>query len=254
MKKILILTPFLLSLLFADTHLGKPISVSSAEETIVERDSRAERDVQHLNTRVSPDKIKAHFKKDHHRYDKRYSNFNYEDDAYYNDDGYYYGYYDTTGYFFNNIFFSYSRTYTYNDRCYRRGHFRESYPHHRRYIHHNFNNWNQIHCYAEPNHIVYGHYYDNHYYHENRHHSNYYESNHHYRTPPARMSVTRMNTPRTNVRVVDNRHYNNHYNSHRNHIENRHQPRSVTRMTTRNSHSNNHSNHHISRTHMQLRR
>ena len=268
MQKIFILSSLLISALLADNHLGEPISSSSLQKKIEQTKAALKKNQQmideatlqtnnreKLKTRLTPKRVKNSFKKDHHRYDKRYSNFDYDRNSYYNNDGYYYGYYDTTGYFYNNIFFTYNNQYTYNDRYYRRGHFSLGYPHRRHYVYHRFNDWNRVHCYREPNVMVRGHYYDRSYY--PRHH------NHHdtYRTP-SRMSVTRMNGSN---RQYTNRHYNNRNNysnhnmsrsyNHRNNYYNRNsnyrnntsQPRrNITRMTTRNSSSNRSSSRHMS--------
>ncbi len=151
MKKFVLMTSLLFSSLWADYNLGVPISSSQTVETTTTTTT---------TTRVSPDNIARAFREDDQRYDQRYSNFNYDNEGYYNDDGYYYGYYDTTGYFFNNIFFLYTLNFAYNDRRYRRGYFRPHRHHHRAYTHHSINNWNRTHRYREPNQIVYGHYYE----------------------------------------------------------------------------------------------
>ena len=46
------------------------------------------------------------FRKDDHRYDPRYRNFDYDRLGYSNNKGLYYGYFDHNGYFYNNIYFS----------------------------------------------------------------------------------------------------------------------------------------------------
>ena len=121
---------------------------------------------------------KQKFKRDDHRYDKRYHNFNYDQNGYYNDEGLYYGYYDQTGYFFNNIFFQYNAQYSYQDRVYQRGYFQPHHRHLRVYRYHNNNDWNRIHCYREPN-VVVREYYDNSptYYHDS-YQTHYYERDH----------------------------------------------------------------------------
>ena len=277
MQKIFLISGLLLSSLVADSALGTPITAQSIEKPIVQKP---------LRTRINPNqqtKVLSNnqrsFKKDHHRYDKRYENFDYERNTYYDDEGYEYGYYDTTGYFYNNIFFTYGNGYTYRDRYHRRGYFRHNHPHRRHYIHHRINDWNRVHCYREPNVIVYGNYYDRSYYPRNHRYSNSYyhndyRSNYHGQrehTPyrrPARMSVTRMNghtNSRTNSNHASNnransQNQNNHRNlspsNYSNHTRmntpransrptTRPQPRrSTTRMTTRRS-SNNHKNRHI---------
>jgi len=258
--------------ILADTSLGQKISVGTAQEQIVNGHSSqntAHSTNHQLETRVSPTNVKNSFKSDHHRYDKRYVNFNYDRDAYYNDEGLYFGYYDTTGYFFNNIFFAYNSNYSYNDRRYRRGFFRHGHRHHRRYIHHTFNDWNRIHCYREPNVIVRGHYYDrayyprsrphvtthNHYYsrpkynnqrdnsyrnnnHRNDHHRNSMRNDYHRpHNTPSRMSVTRMQDNRSNTRTPTRTQSNNYRNNtHRNSMQQGHRPSSShTRMNTRSS-------------------
>ncbi|HIP51615.1 MAG TPA: hypothetical protein EYG94_05945 [Campylobacterales bacterium] len=255
MKKILVVSSLLFSSLLADNSLGQKISIAPATETIVQtqaplrtrvnpnQQTRTQEHVQQnrptqLQTRVAPKNIKKSFKKDHHRYDKRYSNFDYDRNSYYNNDGYYYGYYDTTGYFYNNIFFDYDNTYTYNDRYYRRGHFRPGYNHRRHYVHHTFNDWNRVHCYREPNVIVSGHYYNRSHYPQ--------RYNNHYRSP-SRMNVTRMNgrTSQNTSRNYNNRsNYSNRNNSYRSNMSS--QPRrSTTRMTTRGSSSSRSNSRHM---------
>jgi len=193
MKKALLLGSLLCStLLLAKNNLGYPISagITNSYQQNVPQSKNYSKTVDSSSTTV----VNTHqtFRKDDHRYDKRYQNFDYDRDGYYNDDGYYYGYFDSTGYFFDNIFFTYSNRYTYNDRRYHRGYFLPRHHHHRAYRHHRINNWNRIHCYREPNHIVYGHYYDRRYYprHRPAYHSHYRDnarmilpnrsSNHHY--------------------------------------------------------------------------
>lgn len=51
--------------------------------------------------------------------------------GYYNDDGYYYGTFNSSGYYFNHVFFPYDRYYTYDDRLHHRGYF-APHRHHRR--------------------------------------------------------------------------------------------------------------------------
>jgi hypothetical protein len=100
---------------------------------------------------------KKEFRKDHHRYDSRYRNFDYNRLGYSSSNGLYYGYFDDMGYFYNNIYFMYDDKYTYDDRHYRKGYFRPDAEHVRVYIHHFGNNWNQLHHYREPNQYV-GHF------------------------------------------------------------------------------------------------
>ncbi|CAA6821885.1 MAG: Unknown protein [uncultured Sulfurovum sp.] len=266
MQKIILVSTILVSSLLADTSLGQKISVASAQETISNQTisqeplrtrvnpnqqshiqhSTASNHVNQLNTRVSPQNVKRTFKKDHHRYDKRYSNFDYDRHGYYNDDGYYYGYYDTTGYFFNNIFFAYNLNYGYHDRHYRRGFFRHGHRHHRYYVHHTFNNWNRIHSYRSPNVIVRGHYYDRAYY-PRRHHNNHYRPNHyqsHYNSRPH-YNNHRYNHNRNSARMHVTRRGNDNVRRSRPNTANYNTNRNSTRMNTRSntrSHSNNYRN------------
>jgi len=261
MRNIILISTLLGSALLADNSLGQKISLTPAQEIIIngshaqvasQSDNNSNTQT-HLTTRVSPSNIKKSFRKDHHRYDKRYTDFDYENQGYYNDDGYYYGYYDNRGYFYNNIYFTYNNFYTYEDRCYRRGNFRRGYNHRRHYVHHRRNDWNRVHCYREPNVMVRGHYYDRSYYPRTRYYNDPYRSNYndsyynHYRRP-ARMSVTRING-RTHERNnnYNSRNYSNHsnsrmnvsriHNSSRNYSHNNShrstmQRRSVTRMSS----------------------
>jgi len=145
LKSILITAIVATTLLIADnSYLGELISKGT------------------ISQQVKNQKLKKtkKFKKDDHRYDKRYRDFDYDRYGYYNDDGFYFGYFDRSGYFFNNIYFEYDSRYTYRDRYYRRGYFEPSYHHYRRC---NYDNdWNRGHRYREPtNIIVYGNYYEN---------------------------------------------------------------------------------------------
>ncbi len=97
---------------------------------------------------------KKEFRKDHHRYDNRYRNFDYNRLGYSSSNGLYYGYFDDMGYFYNNTYFMYDDKYSYDDRHYRRGYFSPDAEHVRVYIHHPSNNWNQQHQYREPNQYV----------------------------------------------------------------------------------------------------
>ena len=246
MKKTIIISSILFSTLIADNSLGQPITISSAQESISTNSTPIKvTPTHHLTTRVTPKDIKSNFKKDHHRYDKRYSNFDYEENGYYNDDGYYYGYYDNSGYFYDNIYFTYDERYTYNDRYYQRGNFRYNHQHHRTYIHHHNNNWNQVHCYREPNHIVYGHYYDRSYYPTNRYRSNHYN----HQRMPSRMSITRINHHREEHRYSNNHRSNNNRREYRQSREQPRYHRETTRMITRNSSSQQI---HRSSTHMSM--
>jgi len=246
MRNTVLLSILLSSALLADTSLGEKISIGTAQESIINEATPPKKSSSntqtHLTTQVSPSNIKKAFREDHHRYDKRYAHFDYENQGYYNDDGYYYGYYDNRGYFYNNIYFTYNNLYTYDDRCHRRGHFSYGYHHRRHYRYHRRNDWNQVHCYREPNVMVRGHYYDRSYYPRTRYYNDPYRR-------PARMNVTRMeghnNTHRNynshrnsyyndgNRRVNVTRMQNNsrsytNLNSHRSSM----QRRSVTRMST----------------------
>jgi len=94
------------------------------------------------------------FRKDNHRYDKRYQNFDYDRFGYKNRDGLYYGYFDRNGYFFNNMYFTYDDNYTYEDRYNMQGPFSPDVEHIRVYILHDNNNWNRDHNYSEPNQYI----------------------------------------------------------------------------------------------------
>jgi len=282
MQKALLISSLLVTTLLSDNSLGEKISVGSVQEAPIQEKAigrssyssnpQAYRNYQPqpsqnqaLNTRVSPSNVRNAFKSDHHRYNKRYSNFNYDTEGYYNDDGYYFGYYNNSGYFFNNIFFAYNRNYTYNDRRYRRGFFRHGHHHHRRYIYHTFNDWNRVHCYREPNIIVRGHYYDRAYYPRSHYRSNNYQSHYDrradqynrpyhnnrdaYRTP-SRMNVTRMNNHDSTRHNPNNNNYRNNNNfrdnNHRNNNSYRSNTRrSDTRMRTRNSSQGHKSSRHM---------
>jgi len=253
MRNTLLLSTLLASALLADTSLGEKISVGTAQESIINEVTPPKKVTTqtHLTTRVSPAKIKKAFRADHHRYDKRYADFDYDNQGYYNDDGYYYGYYDNRGYFYNNIYFTYNSFYTYEDRCHRRGHFGYGYHHRRHYRYHRMNDWNRVHCYREPNVMVIGNYYDRSYYPRTRYYndpyrSNYYGSHYEPYRRPARMSVTRMNghmhernnnsrnyTHNNSSRMSVTRMHNSSRNySHNSSYGNSMQRRSVTRMST----------------------
>lgn len=100
------------------------------------------------------------FRSDDHRYDNRYRDFDYNRNGYADDFGYYYGYFDRTGYFYNNIFFLFDNGYTYYDRLHRRGHFDSHHPHYRKYKFDKRNDWNRSKNYRNDGEIIYGHYYD----------------------------------------------------------------------------------------------
>jgi len=269
MKKLIIISSFLFSALLADNSLGTPISTPIL---------KPQHEIKSYNKNIeNPPKAKAQyskrkFKKDDHRYDKRYNNFDYETDGYYSDDGYYYGYYDTTGYFYDNIFFTYNNQYNYYDRVHLRGHFQPYYQHHRVYEYHRINDWNRVHCYREPNRIIYGHYYDRPSYRDSYQPSSsyynnsnrYYNNDYRYSRDNARMHTnTNQNTYHNDTHHYDNYRNGTHRNSNYGNYRNEH--RSDTRMRTRNSsdahrittHQNhnygNKSNPHSS-SHMQLSR
>ena len=101
----------------------------------------------------------SNFKRDDHRFDSRYSGFNYGNLGYRNDQGLYYGYYDRDGYFYNNIYFDYNDQYTYNDRVQRRGSFEADRRHRRRYEYQRNNDWNRQHNYRQLHQYVDGYYY-----------------------------------------------------------------------------------------------
>ena len=221
MKKIFIISSMLLSTLIADNFLGTPITSSNGTIKPINQDKSYSKNIDNPPLQKKSKSYKK-FRKDDHRYDKRYSNFDYETYGYYSDDNYYYGYYDERGYFYNNIFFTYNSRYTYYDRHHHRGYFRPSYPHHRIYEYHVINDWNRVHCYREPHEVVYGYYYEHPSY--NSYGSSYYENRHrHYEHPyPSyRRGSGRISTHRV------------HHNSHRDY--NNHNYRGDTRMRIRNS-------------------
>jgi len=232
MRKILFIGSVLITSIIADNSLGTPITNNTIAKVIkkqtitteaIAKQSPIKTYTKNYTKTIVPTSnshTNTHsFKSDHHRYDKRFQDFDYNNNSYYNDDGYYYGYYDDSGYFYNNIFFTYNRLYTYDDRRYRRGQFIPHQHHHRHYRYHQVNDWNRVHCYREPDHMVYGHYYDSRYY-PDRHRQNYnYRDN-------ARMSIPRRNynTNQSNSRSITNyntRVYNNNQNNHRDYNYNR---------------------------------
>ena len=240
MKKILLISSLIFSTLFADNSLGTPLYNPTLKPQ--QGIKSYNKNVDNLPKATNPKYSKHKFKKDDHRYNKRYSNFDYETHGYYNDDGYYYGYYDSTGYFYDNIFFTYNSQYTYYDRVHLRGRFRPHYQHHRVYEYHVVNDWNRVHCYREPNRIVYGHYYDrpssyresyrSSYYNDS---PRYYNNNHRYSHDNARMYTNRDSYYQRERRDQREHHYRN--DNHR--YRSRNERRSDTRMRTRNS-SNSH--------------
>ncbi|SFV56642.1 hypothetical protein MNB_SV-12-1746 [hydrothermal vent metagenome] len=199
MLKSLLITSILATIpLIADTSLGTQIGGGDKSYKI-QKPKKSK-------------KIKK-FKKDHHRYDKRYRDFDYDNRGYYNDDGFYFGYFDRSGYFFNNIYFEYDSEYTYHDRVYIRGNFSPHHTHHRAYRYHRHNDWNREHCYREPDEIVYGHYYEERYYPQNRGHyrddyrRDYYNDYQRdsYRRDSYRRDSYRRNYRRDDARVRDYR-------------------------------------------------
>lgn len=68
-----------------------------------------------------------------HRYQQQYRDFDYNRDGYYDDFGLYFGFFNATGYFLNNIFFEYRDGYSYYDRLHRRGYFAPKVRHPRYY-------------------------------------------------------------------------------------------------------------------------
>ncbi len=105
----------------------------------------------------SEPETKETFRKDDHRYNSYYQNFDYNRLGYSSDNGLYYGYFDHQGYFYNNIYFIYDDEYTYEDRYYHKGPFSPNLEQIRIYIYHDNNDWNQEHHYREPNQYV-GHF------------------------------------------------------------------------------------------------
>ena len=136
----------------ADMSLG--VSVSNAQET-----------TSTIRTKKPKKKVQEgkKFRKDNHRFNKQYRDFDYDRNGYYNNDGLYFGFFNRRGYFFNNIYFEYNSRYNYNDRRNRRGNFEPYNHHYRRYHYYRDNNWNRNHRYREPDEIVYGHYYEERY-------------------------------------------------------------------------------------------
>jgi hypothetical protein len=263
MKKILFIGSVLITSLLADNSLGTPIKRTTIDKVIARQTITTETIAKQTPIKtytksytktVVPKKTVTDthsFKTDHHRYDKRYRDFDYDNNAYYNDDGYYYGYYNDSGYFYNNIFFTYNNNYTYEDRRYRRGYFIPRHRHNRTYRHHRVNDWNRIHCYREPDHIVYGHYYDS------RHYPSRYRQNYRYRdnarvTIPrrnyntnqshSRSSITNYNTRRYNDNQYNNRNYNSstRSNNNRSYNSSRDYNRGATMQINRNISSTQH--------------
>ena len=224
MKKTLFISSVLITSLLADSNLGKPITSHTidkiiAKQTItkemIEKATPSSKYTKHYTKIVLP--TSSHitdthsFKADHHRYDKRFQDFDYDNNSYYNNDGYYYGYYNRNGYFYNNIFFTYNNLYTYDDRRYRRGYFIPRHHHHRAYRYHRVNDWNRVHCYREPNQMVNGHYYDQRYY------PNRYRDNARMTMPKRHYNInqshSRSSITNHNTRVYDASRYSNSRNS-----------------------------------------
>jgi len=189
LKSILITTLVATTILVADnSYLGKIVSKGTPPQ------------------QVKKVKKTKKFRKDDHRYDKRYRDFDYDRNGYYNNDGFYFGFFDRNGYFFNNIYFEYDSRYSYRDRYYRRGYFEPSYHHYRRC---NYDNdWNRGHRYREPtNIIVYGNYYEN-------------QSEPYYRGE-GHVTSHRYREDRRDSYRRDYSYRNSHYNSYRNNSYNR---------------------------------
>jgi hypothetical protein len=153
------------------------------------------------------------FRSDDHRYDNRYRDFDYNRNGYADDFGYYYGYFDRTGYFYNNIFFLFDNGYTYYDRLHRRGHFDSHHPHYRKYKFDKRNDWNRSRNYRNDGEIIYGHYYDrpnnqkpNNYRNEPKQNNNYNEHN---KKANYQNNDKRPDNRQNNDRKPDNR--NNYY-------------------------------------------
>ena len=241
MKKILFISSVLITSLLADNSLGTPITSRTIDKVIEKQTITTETIAKQTPSKtytktVVPTsnhlKDTHSFKADHHRYDKRFRDFDYDNEAYYNDDGYYYGYYDETGYFYNNIFFTYNNLYTYHDRRYRRGYFIPRHHHHRAYRHHRVNDWNRVHCYREPNHMVYGHYYDHRYY-PNRYRDNARMTmpriNHNINQSHSRSSITNHNR-RYDYSRYTGREHEYHRNNNRGNYNNSRSYNNRTRM------------------------
>lgn len=97
MKKIIVIISLFLTSIFADSFLGKAIlapTLKPHHET-----KNYSKNIDNPPTKLKDKHSKYRFKKDNHRYDKRYKYFDYDRYGYYNNDGYYYGYFDATGYF-----------------------------------------------------------------------------------------------------------------------------------------------------------
>jgi len=139
MKKLIIIPLLILtSSLFADASIGLRIQVPIGNN---------------INIGVG-------FRADDHRYDKRYKNFDYRRNGYYDNYGYYFGYFDNIGYFYNNIFFTYNNLYTYKNRLNHKRNFSPKHVHYRPYKYHLVNNWNKSRNYRKHNQTIYGKYYD----------------------------------------------------------------------------------------------
>lgn len=147
------------------------------------------------------------FRNDDHRYDNRYRNFDYNRYGYFDDFGYYFGYFDRTGYFFNNIFFLYDNHYTYYDRLHRRGYFKPTHVHFRKYKYDTRgNNWNKERQYRQNNQKVYGHYYDK--------NQNYMKNN-------SKNYNNRNSNQNNSNKNGNNKNYNKDYQDYRNNKDHR---------------------------------
>ncbi|HIM94923.1 MAG TPA: hypothetical protein EYM49_07855 [Campylobacterales bacterium] len=198
MKRVL-----LISTIFAITSLFSDSVIISDERPTFQKRHTFNKTIKSEKPNKQSSSYHRKFKRDHHRYDKRYSSFNYDRDSYYDNEGYYYGYYDNSGYFFNNIFFEYNAQYSYHDRLYLRGYFQPHHKHRRVYRYHTVNNWNRVHCYREPNVIVSGYYYNSpSYYNGSR-----YNNQRHYQRDQGRVSHGRFsdNNSRRDYREAERR-------------------------------------------------
>ncbi|MBU3013504.1 hypothetical protein KO488_01950 [Poseidonibacter lekithochrous] len=147
MKKLIIISLLIFSsTLFADTNIGVRIQAPIGNSVNVNLD----------------------FKSDNHRYDKRYKNFDYQRNGYYDDYGYFFGYFDSRGYFYNNIFFTYNSKYRYKDRINHKRNFSPKHVHYRPYKYHKVNNWNKARNYRKENQTIYGKYYDRNHHRRNK--------------------------------------------------------------------------------------
>lgn len=237
-KKIVLISTILTStLLFSDS-----VIISDERPTFQKRHTFNKEIKEQKSSRKYSNKK---FRRDHHRYDKRYRSFDYDRDGYYNDEGFYYGYYDDSGYFYNNIFFEYNARYSYHDRVYRRGYFRPNYEQLRVYRYHTHNNWNRVHCYREPDVVVHGYYYDSPTYYRhsynNAHQTRYYDERDHGRVSHGRFSD---HEDRRAYRQAENRRddfrEDNRYHQRRDNYRHRNNRREVHRDNRRHRRDHGH--------------